>query len=183
MGEVRRIAPEVLRELLDYDPETGVLTWRWRDQAWSSCLREHMRWNATWAGKEAGRINIYGYRLVKVLGQQKRAHCVIWAMVHDSWIPDGYFVDHINGDRADNRLENLRKATRSENGYNRAKGRNNTSGVKGVNYYPPNGKWCARLGFEGRKIHLGYFDALGDAAEAYRKAAEALYGDFAETSR
>lgn len=183
MGEVRHIAPEVLRELLNYDPETGVLTWCWRGQAWSSCLREHMRWNATWAGKEAGRISVYGYRVVKIFGQVKMAHCVAWAMVHDSWMPDGYFIDHINGNRADNRLANLRKATWSENQRNRARGRNNTSGVKGVNYYPPNGKWCAQIGYEGRRVHLGCFDTLESAAEAYQQAAKKMHQDFAETHR
>ena len=184
MASVHHITPTELQELLDYDPETGVITWKWRARGWFCSLRAQAVWNAKWAGREAGCVSAWGYRVVKLSGKAKKAHCVIWAVVHGEWMPPGHFVDHINGDRADNRLANLRKATRAENGYNRAKGSNNTSGFKGVSFYAPYQMWCARIGHGGgKRQHLGYFLTAAEAATAYEQAARELHGKFAETSR
>jgi hypothetical protein len=88
----------------------------------------------------------------------------------------GEMVDHINGDGLDNRRCNLRVCSNSENQRNRGKPRNNTSGKKGVSWHASNKKWIAGIRVDGRLVHLGYYDDLEKAGEAYAKAAAAYYG-------
>jgi hypothetical protein len=97
--------------------------------------------------------NIFGLRLP--------AHRVVWAIHRGVW-PDGE-IDHINGDRADNRISNLRDVTRSENARNAAKPRTNRSGVVGVNWRTSKGKWRAYISEGDRTTHLGYFDDFSEA--------------------
>ena len=93
--------------------------------------------------------------------------------------PAGMLTDHINGDLLDNRRTNLRVCNDVENQHNLRKARNNTSGFKGV-CWSKNGKcWNARIGFKGKKIHIGSFRTPQEGAHAYNKAAIALHGDFA----
>src|SRR6478736_3606728 len=108
-----------LRECLDYDPETGVLTWKPRP-------REHFRddhdwhiWLSRFPGKPAGGISYYGYIQVALTGRIYRSHRIIWAMQTGSW-PVAH-MDHINRDRSDNRWVNLRQATAHQNMRNRTR--------------------------------------------------------------
>jgi len=87
-------------------------------------------------------------------------------------------IDHINGDKLDNRRENLRSATRSQNKMNSGKPKNNTSGYKGVCWYKRGNKWRAQIGINGKLKHLGYFEDKEEAAKAYKKAAEKYHGEF-----
>lgn len=89
------------------------------------------------------------------------------------------FVDHINGNRADNRRQNLRIASISENNHNMILPSHNTSGFKGVSYYAPRGKYRAYIKISGKRKHLGYFDNKEDAARAYDTAARFYHGKFA----
>lgn len=91
-------------------------------------------------------------------------------------------VDHINGFGLDNRRENLRLATAAENGRNRKKSKNNTSGYKGVHWDKHHRKWRAKIMINGRRLHLGHFADPADAARAYDNAAVLYYGDFALTN-
>lgn len=92
----------------------------------------------------------------------------------------GYAVtDHVNGDGLDNRRANLRAATTPENGRNRRRGDNNTSGYKGVSLQRSSGRWVAHLQSEVRRLHLGRFSTPEEAARAYDEAARELYGDYA----
>lgn len=86
--------------------------------------------------------------------------------------PDSKEVDHINRNRLDNRKENLRICTRTENCRNRGENKDNTSGYKGVNFHKPLGKWRAKIVLNNKHIHLGYFDNPKDAARAYNDAAK-----------
>lgn len=95
--------------------------------------------------------------------------------------PKGMNVDHINGNKLDNRVENLRLATPSENVQNKKRKRNNQSGYKGVSYYYA-GKWRARIDVDGHEINLGYYDDKEDAAHAYDEAARHYFGEFARTN-
>lgn len=95
-------------------------------------------------------------------------------------LPAGHgVVDHINRNRLDNRRENLRLCTYSQNSMNRSKPSHNTSGFKGVSQYKGQEKWSAQIGHMGRLIHLGYFDTPELASEAYKRAATVLHGEFA----
>jgi len=117
-----------------------------------------------------------GYVLVRLAGNNFSAAQLIWFIVHGKW-PE-LEIDHVNGDPADNRLVNLRLATRAQNNRNRRTPRNNTSGVKGVAYHVRAGAWVAYIRAGGRRQHLGTFTTKDEAAVA-RAAAEArLHGDF-----
>lgn len=170
---------EVLRQLLDYDPETGVLRWKergldlFKDSGWG---REYScrAWNARYAGEEAfTTVNSNGYRHGTIHGRFFSAHRVIWAHVNGHW-PMGE-IDHINGDRSDNRLANLRSVGPCQNRQNMRRSTRNTTGVVGVGIHKASGKWHARITASRRPISLGYFDTFEEAVRA-RKEGEAKYG-------
>lgn len=151
-----------LKELLDYDPGTGVFTWR------------VSRGNAK-SGSVAGSKNGQGYLQIMVDGKRYKSHRLAWLYVHGKFPPE--HIDHINRARADNRIANLRLATSSENPQNQRKRRNNTSGVVGVHWHKKLGKWQAYIMSNGRGIHLGYYGTIEEAAAA-RAAAKAKYHTF-----
>jgi hypothetical protein len=182
----RPIDVERARALLDYDKETGVFRWKPRTTNMFvghkfSPERCCNLWNAQWAGNVAGGISKQsGYLIIK-LDAQYHAHAIAWAYVYGDR-PDGKFVDHINGDRSDNRICNLRLATKAQNGMNRGKQSNNTSGMKGVSWAKNAGKWSAHIKINRKKIHLGLFNNIEHAAAAYDSAAISLHGEFARTN-
>ena len=136
-----------------YDPETGKL---WR---------------------EAGCLDPRGYRNVHFQGKLRLEHRVIWFLHYGEWpkLP----VDHINGNRSDNRIANLRLATASQNGYNRRKPRNNTSGEKGVTWVKRRNQWQAVITVNGTQKFLGRFASREAAATVYQKSALQYHGEFA----
>lgn len=115
----------------------------------------------------------YAVRRFSVDGKQ------CWARMHRVIMEakTGTMIDHINGNGLDNRRDNLRLATTSQNTQNKKIGANNTSGYKGVDHRSR--KWRARIWLHGQEYHLGYFDSDIAAAHAYNKAAERLHGEFA----
>lgn len=182
------ITPAIVRELLRYEPDTGKLFWRERAEKWFrgvgggyTAKRAAAGWNAKYANREAIHTESGdGYRVGRVFDLLYRAHRVAWAIETGRW-PD-HQIDHLNHIRNDNRIKNLRDATHAENGRNQKIRSNSTSGVLGVTWYEPRCKWHARIMFNGRKIHLGYFIDKVDAIAA-RKSAEAEYGFHANHGR
>lgn len=167
------LSVETVRQLLDYDPETGVITWRYRPARFFKCSRHFNSWNARFAGNTAFTArNGDGYLSGCVLNYSVKAHRVAWAIAHGEW-PD--HVDHINGDRSDNRIENLRHVNNQENCRNQSIPRSNTSGVIGVSFHRPTNKWTAAIKVNRKSIHLGRFDDFDDAVAA-RKLGEARFG-------
>ena len=162
---------EVLRELLDYDPETGVLTWRERDRKWFKTKRSYNRWNNRFAGKKAGSKMQTGYCEIKIIGTSFLLHRVTWKLVHNE---EPEQVDHINHNRADNRLTNLRVATNKINGMNQSLNKLNTSGVIGVWQKSRDGRWVAEIKIDQKKMNLGCFEYKADAIAA-RQAANVKY--------
>lgn len=166
--------PQLCRKLLHYEPETGKLFWLPRPREMFSSQRSFKMWHTRYAGHEAftaddGR----GYRNGSILYETLLAHRVVWAIVHGAW-PDGE-IDHINGDRSDNRLENLRPATAAENQRNQGLPSNNVSGILGVSWNGRRSRWQAKINVGGKTKWLGYFDTLEQAASA-RAHAEASNG-------
>jgi hypothetical protein len=154
-----------LREVLHYDDQTGEFRWLKRMSPRAS------------AGHIAGSLNRDGYRLIAIDGRSYPAHRLAWLYVTGKWCP--LVIDHRDGDPANNRWNNLRRATRSQNSANRRVYRNNGWGLKGVSLH--RGRWCAAICKKGRKHFLGCFSTPQTAHAAYVKAARRLFGEFART--
>lgn len=146
-----------LRRLLDYDPESGTFTRRVKSG------------NARAGDRAREGVHPGGYRVISVGGNRYLAHRLAWLHVHGRW--PRHEVDHIDGDKANNRLGNLREATRSENAQNVPWRRSQTSRFPGVSWDASRGKWKAaiRIG-PGERIYLGRFSREEDAAAAYLEA-------------
>ena len=162
-------SPELLGKLLRYELDTGKLFWRERDRNMFSSDRDRKIWNTRYARREAFlTTNRDGYQTGRVLGKRYLAHRVIWAMVHGSW-PHGE-IDHINGSPADNRIENMRCVTRSENMRNASKRSNNKSGHNGVCWHKAAGKWRAQIGVNNERRLIGLYACVTSAMLARKRA-------------
>lgn len=175
-------SPEVLRQLLRYDPDSGKLFWRERaenmfpeGEGRYTAARSCRIWNTKYAGKEAITAvdPSLGYKKGSVWCGKFYAHRLIWAIQTGAWPEQD--IDHINGDRADNRWGNLRAVDRKTNSRNARRRSTNTSGMMGVKWQPGLDKWRAQIMVDGRNIALGCFDDFDEACAA-RKAAERRYG-------
>lgn len=153
-----------LKELLHYDPETGRFTRRVSRGGYA-------------VGSRAGTTTGRGYLILCVDRKCYLAHRLAFLYMTGSWPPAE--VDHINRDPSDNRWENLRLATRQENSWNIGLRGDNTSGHRGVSWDKENEKWQARGARDGRRVHLGRFESLEEAAAATRKWREDNFGEFA----
>jgi hypothetical protein len=155
------------RALLRYEPETGKAFWRPRATGELDKMgrSKDTKWNARYAGKEAGTVTKGGRRSVAIYGKLYLLHRVIWFMEHGSWPIE---IDHINGDQSDNRLVNLRSVTGAENCKNRPKLAGRSSKHIGVSIHR-NGRWQATCSVNGRQIYGGLY---ASEAEAAAKAAQ-----------
>lgn len=145
----------------NYDPETGFFTYK----------TSHFK---TKVGTRAGSMDPNGYWHLKIGDKTFAAHRVAWLLAYWEW--PSRFIDHINGERADNRLANLRLATQSENNQNLKKARSdNKTAILGVNYVEEDGKYRARIMVEGKSISLGMFDTAPEARASYLTAKRLLH--------
>jgi hypothetical protein len=161
--------PEELRQLLRYEPETGKLYWLERPLEMFRDEWLGKAWNTRWAGEEGlATPDSYGYLRGEIHGVSFFAHRVAWALTHGDWPIEQ--IDHINGQRDDNRIANLRCVSHAENQKNSALRKDNTTGRTGVHWHKKCGKWVAVIGVDGRPLHLGYFERFEDAVAAREKA-------------
>ena len=164
------ISQEIVRELLDYDPETGKLTWRRRDKKWFKSDKDCAGWNTRYSNKEAFiTLNSQEYFCGAILKKNQYAHRIIWLWMTGEWPEE---IDHINHDRKDNKWLNLREVSHKENNRNQSRNKNNTSGCSGVCFDKRDNKWRAYIS---ANINIGSFVSLEEAVSA-RKAAEIKYG-------
>ena len=169
----RMPSKEELNSLLSYDPVTGRFLWKERPLSLFPLESRGKSWNVQFSGKEAFTVkNGNGYLCGYVHYEKLYAHRVAWKMVHGEE-PDQ--IDHINGIRSDNRIENLRAVTQTGNSLNLATRSDNSSGVVGVSWVKQARKWDARIRVDGKTVLLGKFANFEDAVAA-RKEAEAKYG-------
>ena len=155
----------LLRSLLDYNPETGILRWK------------ENRGGTAKAGDIAGCVMRNGYRKITVKCIPLLSHRAAWAMTYGEW--PSFQIDHINGVRADNRICNLRQSTHTENARNHGNSRRNKSGKVGVFWLEDCRKWWAYIHYNGKNINLGRFAEYADAVAAREKAEREYYRDFA----
>lgn len=171
-----------LLNLLDYNPNTGQLIWKERTELHSKAGA----WNRRYAGTEAGavsgnRINVTirksgpdGKKFVK----HYRAHNLIWLIKTGRQVPEGFIIDHKDGDGTNNRWNNLRLATNTQNSMNRGIQSNNTSGKTGVRWDAARKKWKAEIKIGRKCKHIGRFDSFEDAVLAREKYEIELFGEF-----
>lgn len=157
----RKRMAKLVQDNLDYCPETGVITPK--------------------PGSPA-RVFLHtdGYQRVAIAKEAFQAHRAAWVLMHGQW-PQGE-IDHINGDKADNRAANIREATRAQNMQNRPSPARGANPYKGVSFNPANGMWRARIRANGRQEHAGYYTTPEAARDAYNRAAKRLHRKFANVS-
>ncbi len=135
---------EQVAERLLYDPYEGILRWR----------------NGRMKGQMAGSVDTGGYRVVKMLGRRYKEHRLAWLLHYKQW--PQYDVDHLDRNKLNNRIANLRDATPKTNARN--------VGWRGASFHKTTGRWRAQIKVDGKKLHLGLFDCEQDALAAYRDA-------------
>ena len=150
-----------IEDALDYNPETGALTWKVD------------RGTRARKGDIAGCPHSQGYRQVKLGGKPPLSHRVAFYIMECRWPKEQ--IDHINGTKTDNRWSNLREADHPENMRNQKQYKTNTSGCTGVHWYKRRQQWVSQIRVSGRLKHLGYYKYWFDAVCA-RKSAEVQYG-------
>lgn len=165
--EVNMIQEE-LKSILHYDPLTGL--WKWLIRVGGQAD------NKEYAGSSYTDQCGMTYRQVKYRGRSYKLHRLAFLYM-EGYMPD--FVDHIDGNGENNIWTNLRPCTKEQNAHNRKKPVNNTSGHKGVTWYPRYKQWCARIGFNGKRVLVGYFDTIEDAVSAIVEKRKEFHKDFA----
>lgn len=163
-----RPLPSFERELFEYDPKSGILTWRISTN------------NRVCVGDVVGCINPTGHWVGHIDGTVYVLHRIIWLWMTGE--PPALEVDHKNTVGSDNRWDNLRLATSSQNNGNFGLSKRNTSGFKGVTLHKPTGKWMAKITKDRQQEYLGLFTRLDDAAAAYMARARELFGEFARAA-
>lgn len=161
-----------------YDPEAGNLIHKERPRSMFKSDGAYKQWHSMYAGKVAGYKHKATDCVFVNVGKMRKAHRIIYEMMVGP-IPPGMLIDHKNKNGCDNRLENLRLATKSTNGMNRRCNKNNTYGLKGVSMDKRDGAFQAEITVAGRRINLGRYLTKGMAAVAYAKAALRYHGEFA----
>jgi len=160
-----RIVIEEFCKIVRYDHDNGNFFWK---------VNRYGRGGSR-AGMVAGFINENGYRCFRIKGKKFYAHRLAWLFIHKQW-PHG-IIDHINGNRSDNRICNLREVTTSQNIANT----NATcakSSLRGAHWSSEKGKWFSRIMFNGKTKYLGYFNSKEEAHNAYIIARRNLHGEF-----
>lgn len=153
-----------LLELVSYDPDTGIF------------INKIKRSNCSPAGKVLGTPNASGHLIIQIDKKQYMAHRLAWFYCFSEW-PEN-IIDHIDGNPANNSLDNLREATKSTNGFNSGKRSNNTSGFKGAFFDKRRNKFYSQINIQRTKKWLGYFNTAEEAHNAYVTAAKILHGEY-----
>ena len=150
-----------LKEVAIYDAETGQFVWSTN------------RGGFVQRGRVCGCV-VNGYVSIAIDGKRHKAHRLAWLYVYGVWPKEE--IDHIDGDKSNNRIANLREASHSENLQNqRIAIRSSSSGLIGASFYKRTGKWASVIKVDGKARHLGYFDTAIDAHKAYVNSKRAIH--------
>jgi hypothetical protein len=169
MAKMTELTAKYVRSILDYDTETGVLTWKYNPN-------KPLNWNARYSGKRAGRVTNMGYIRLSINNREYMAHRIIW-LINKGCIGDNE-IDHINGVKSDNRLCNLRLATRQQNEWNRPGHKNVSSKHKGVFWVARDKRWRAEIVYNGKTQYIGQYECEELASLVYSEHADKLYGEY-----
>lgn len=151
------------KELLNY--VDGILLWK-KDVA-----------NRKTKDKRAGTFRqSTGYRYIRINNELHKEHRIIF-LLHYGYMPE--YVDHIDGNKLNNKIENLRPCSKAQNAWNMKKTVRNTTGVKGVTWNKRKQKYCVRLGCDNQKVFVGYYKTIEEATTAVKQARINLHGEFA----
>ena len=166
------ITADFLRTIVDYDPASGIFTWKERPIR-TGFERMDRVWNSREAGKRAGGISKNGSRAISVFNIRYAEHRLAYLWMTGNW--PAQEIDHINGNPSDNRWANLRPATHSENSQNTKLRSDNTSGYRGVSKCSRSNKWYAYINIDGKMQPIGRFDSKSDAYDAYMRRRSELH--------
>lgn len=158
------LSPLTLKDLMRYCPQTGVFIW----------VKPA---NSRMCGRRAGTVNSSGRRQIKIGDKFYKEHRLAWLYVYGEF-PKGD-LDHIDRNPLNNRISNLRLATKSQNSLNRGKPRHCSNPVKGVRFIAEKGKWRSYGNFQKKSVHIGYFDDLELAALVSSEFRDKYHGNFA----
>lgn len=167
IGIVRKAPSFDLKDMVDYDPESGQFSWRYK----YSPIGKPLIGSPGWKTSE-------GYIRMSSGGKEVQAHRFAYLIMTGNEVPAGMDIDHINGDREDNRWCNLRVVTRTQNLMNSITRADNKSGVKGVYWDPRRELWQAEIKVKGKREHLGRFKTIEEAAAARESAEKRLFGEY-----
>lgn len=165
MSKELQVTAEMVRERFRYDPETGEI-FHLKDIG--GCR----------AGELAGSRMKSGYLNIGINGLRFLAHRVAWLYMTGEWPP--MMIDHKDGHKHNNRWNNLRPATPTQNNQNSAGQKRNASGHKGVTWYPKSKKWRVLIRYDNKQRHIGLFETIEEARAAYKEVAEREFGEFAK---
>ncbi|MGT3661457.1 HNH endonuclease [Escherichia coli] len=160
---------EFILSYLYYNPLTGEFKWL------------KTRNSIAEKGSVAGYLKPDGYVQIILCGRAFLAHRLAWICIHGA--PASEMIDHINGIRNDNRACNLREASKFENSHNKAMNKNNTSGIKGVNWSSSHNKWHARVGVNGKRFTVGYFSDIREAEAKIKEFRRMHHNEFTNHGR
>jgi len=170
------LTQEVLKELLHYNPDTGIFTWRYRDRKWFKSDCSCGSWNTKYSRKTTGSIDGKGYLHVGISKRYYRLHRLAFLYMEGS-IPR--YVDHIDRIRTNNVFNNLRPCNCKGNSGNSGIHAHNTSGYRGVSLNSKSGLWVAQIKIDGKQTYLGRFTTAVEASLVYNKAAKEHFNEFA----
>lgn len=163
---------KILHDALQYNKNTGIFVWKWRDE-------QLLQWNRKFAGRVAGTKGPKGIVII-VNNVSYFAHRLAWVYVYGDVLKDGVLIDHKNCDCYDNSIDNLRPSSHGQNGSN-SRGWSKKYLPKGVSLQK-NGRFRSRIGDGKKVIYLGTFDTAQEAHDVYMKAARKFKGEFARAS-
>jgi hypothetical protein len=162
-----------LKKIVHYDAFSGHFFWLPTSAAAKRKRGKPSKCGLIVAGNKTSR----GYRDIMILGKSYKEHRLAWLYVTGKWPKDQ--IDHINRNREDNRFENIREATNSQNKANTGRYKNSSGKYKGVSYREKLNKWCARIQVDKNRKWLGAFNTEQEARDAYNAAAKIIFGEFA----
>jgi hypothetical protein len=167
---------EYLHECFDYDGASGIVRWKIRPAHHFKSKSSCMMVNTRNGGDVVGYKIKSGHLVVRLSGKNALLHRVVWKIWYGN-DPDN-LIDHADGNQANNKIENLRISTHSQNCHNQKLGKNNTSGFTGVWFNKQINKYAAEIMFHRKKISIGYFKTAEEASEARVKKSIELFGEF-----